>query len=761
MASAERRAHRAQHRRGALLPTIALWTALVASALPLLRVIDSGAWVTTALFGTAVVLAVGWGARRLLLAAVVVPLLELLTCVVFLTAAFLPTTGIFVVIPTSQTVVGAQSLLAQALDEIAVGAAPLSPTLALSFCLVAAIMLLSVAMDHVVLTARMPLLAGLALVAVSVIAQVIVPGDFSAGEFVFLAASILFLLWTETRRREKSRALQSISSTDGHATTARRHAGRGAAALAIGTVAVITALVVTPLLPAPVARTQASTGLAGTSINPTLRLGDDLRQPNDVDVLTFRTTLPTAPYLRAATLSTLDGAVWTPDEGGALALTPGSGVAAITAGGDIARTAGVTTIDIEALNSGLLPVPYPATDVTGLSGDWEARPEGGTVTAVASNTRGQSYAVTSEVPRPTREQIQASDAGGSGNDDLFTEMPSDIPSNIAQLASEVTAGAATDYDALIALQSWFRGSEFEYSLDAPVEEDFDGSGMVAVSKFLEVRSGYCVHFASAFASMARTLDMPSRIVVGYLPGVATTDVVGEQRVYQVSSSQLHAWPEVYFDGIGWVAFEPTKSLGTATVFSATPTNSTDTTEENAASAQPTAPSASPSTSNGRPADALDQNSAEAAGEGDALGSTIGILGLVVLLLAMPGLVAALRRGRRLHLAHRGDAHAAWAFVVDSAIDLGIAISASASPRAVAAHLRDSCDSALIGLNLLVPAIERAAYSPAGTAASSSGLADAAASVRDELRASASPVRRAFALAAPRSIVVRPAVEVAK
>ena len=100
-----------------------------------------------------------------------------------------------------------------------------------------------------------------------------------------------------------------------------------------------------------------------------------------------------------------------------------------------------------------------------------------------------------------------------------------------------------------------------------MEEGFDGSGTDAVAKFLEVREGYCIHFASAFALMARTLGMPSRIVVGYLPGTATTDAIDRDTVYAVSSSQLHAWPEVLFDGIGWVPFEPTNGLGVATAFS--------------------------------------------------------------------------------------------------------------------------------------------------------------------------------------------------
>src|SRR5699024_10931135 len=141
--------------------------------------------------------------------------------------------------------------------------------------------------------------------------------------------------------------------------------------------------------------------------------------------------------------------------------------------------------------------------------------------------------------------------------------PAELPAEIIRTALEVTADAETDYDRLIALQSWFRSS-FDYSLDTPVQEGFDGTGIDAVVEFLEVRSGYCIHFAGAFALMAQALYMPVRIVVGYLPGHATDDTRGDETIYVVTSDQMHAWPEVHFEGIGWVPFEPTASLGVPT-----------------------------------------------------------------------------------------------------------------------------------------------------------------------------------------------------
>jgi hypothetical protein len=56
--------------------------------------------------------------------------------------------------------------------------------------------------------------------------------------------------------------------------------------------------------------------------------------------------------------------------------------------------------------------------------------------------------------------------------------------------------------------------------------------------------------------MARTLGIPSRVAVGYTPGRLRAD-----GWYSVLGRNSHAWPEIWFDGIGWVKFEPTPQRG--------------------------------------------------------------------------------------------------------------------------------------------------------------------------------------------------------
>ena len=152
------------------------------------------------------------------------------------------------------------------------------------------------------------------------------------------------------------------------------------------------------------------------------------------------------------------------------------------------------------------------------------------------------------MPQPTLEQIRDRSAAAATSPRERSSCLRKSHRSWAALAAHVTAESTNDYDALVALQAWFRGPEFSYSLDAPVEDGFDGSGAEAVAQFLEKREGYCIHFASAFALMARTLGMPSRIVEGYLPGIATSDAVERETVYSVSSDQRHALAGSAFRG---------------------------------------------------------------------------------------------------------------------------------------------------------------------------------------------------------------------
>ncbi|MEO6116667.1 MAG: transglutaminase domain-containing protein, partial [Pseudolysinimonas sp.] len=209
-------------------------------------------------------------------------------------------------------------------------------------------------------------------------------------------------------------------------------------------------------------------------------------------------------------------------------------------------------------------------------------------------------------------------------------------------------------------------------------------------EFLQKKAGYCVHFASAMAVMARVLGIPSRVAVGFQPGQPTTKDGGT--IFNVSTHDLHAWPELYFQGIGWLRFEPTPSRGVLPSYSdpaavaQLPTGS----PSDAASATPTA-SANPSAAAGRdiPTDAANPAGNAAAGGFNATPLVLLILlGLLLAAGLAPAVGRTFVRWRRERAIARGRDAAtnAWAEVRDTARDHGWLAPETETAREFAARL---------------------------------------------------------------------------
>ncbi|MDR2168502.1 MAG: transglutaminase-like domain-containing protein [Clostridiales bacterium] len=131
----------------------------------------------------------------------------------------------------------------------------------------------------------------------------------------------------------------------------------------------------------------------------------------------------------------------------------------------------------------------------------------------------------------------------------YTLLPENFPARIGALAARITEDAITDLDRATMINEFLRTS-FGYTLtpgNTPEGRDF-------VDHFLfDLQEGYCVHFATAFVTMMRSLDIPARYVEGFF----VTGNYDEDGFMHVINRQGHAWGEVYFEGFGWFIFEPT------------------------------------------------------------------------------------------------------------------------------------------------------------------------------------------------------------
>ena len=138
---------------------------------------------------------------------------------------------------------------------------------------------------------------------------------------------------------------------------------------------------------------------------------------------------------------------------------------------------------------------------------------------------------------------------------FYTSKPM-VRDSVQNWVNTVTNAAASDYEKLKAIE--YALSTYEYTLDGGELPDYVRSEGDFLNYFLiERKSGYCVHYATAFCLLARYLGYPSRVIQGYKAELTT----GEAS--PVINSDGHTWPEVYFAGKGWIAFEPTPGFGTA------------------------------------------------------------------------------------------------------------------------------------------------------------------------------------------------------
>lgn len=611
--------------------------------------------------------------------------------VVGLTVFFAPGTALIGLIPTADTLEAFRDLEASGRDSIASQTTPADATTGIVYLLCVGIAIIAFAMDLFAHSLKLVAAAGIPLLAL-LLAPSFVRTELN-DPFLFALTAVAYL---------------------GMLLVTSRPVGRRTA-VGIGAAALVASLLVPIVLPRvdPGAAAEGTAGGVTTGVNPIITLGQDLRQGTATLALTYTSTEPGGLYLRLTALDDFTGTQWAPTstevipENDVAAIGPVPGLAE-----GVATRAATTQIAVAGILSRWLPLPYAPASITGLEGSWGWEPDALAVRTERANARGQEYTVESVQVTPSVEQLVAAGTTVAPGMERYLAVPDELPPVVATTAAEVAGQAASNYDKAVALQDFFRSGDFIYSEEAPVEEGFDGSGASVLGPFLESKTGYCVHFSSAMASMARTLGIPARVAVGFTPGDATT--VGESGPveYRVSTHNLHAWPELFFEGVGWVRFEPTPGRGTVPEFA--PLSEDDPTtpdvDESVPPAQPTpAPTSTSTAAPNLPDEPTDPTSAP-----DSAVQSINpawiVSAVALLLLLTPWGVRTIRRSRRMTAVDDGSAVAAWEELRDTADDLGLRPSDSWTPRYLALELAPALDDkSAAALARLRTAVERESY----------------------------------------------------
>ena len=165
---------------------------------------------------------------------------------------------------------------------------------------------------------------------------------------------------------------------------------------------------------------------------------------------------------------------------------------------------------------------------------------------------GESYRAIASMAVPLAGQLRVA---GDDYPEWVIERNLQLPDSITQrtkdLAQEITHGLETPYDKTVAITRWLRANiQYERVIEAPPPES------EPIDWFLfEYKIGFCNYYASAEVILLRSLGIPARMGAGYAHGKYNIS----EEVYEVNGEDSHAWPEVFFPGVGWVEFEPTVS----------------------------------------------------------------------------------------------------------------------------------------------------------------------------------------------------------
>jgi transglutaminase-like putative cysteine protease len=293
---------------------------------------------------------------------------------------------------------------------------------------------------------------------------------------------------------------------------------------------------------------------------------DALRDKHSSVVLTYSTTAPQRiqtgdpQYLRQYVFDTLTDSGWVANDPtiGAAEVTSIQAPPGLT--NPLVTEAMTTTIHAVGLTSPgsqptFLPVPYPPTSVNAPTGIWLTDPDFMVFSSGATTITGRTYTVDSLAVDPSGLQLSlATPPAINLSVDLALPRSYQL-SSLKDLARRITSGDTTEYAKVDALATWL-ADHGRYDTGAPGIKD--AASLVAFLS--KTPRGVCVQYAWAMTVLTRLLGIPARVVSGYTAGTLKS-----RDHYVVTTKDSHAWPEVYFQGYGWVRFEPTPAgQGTST-----------------------------------------------------------------------------------------------------------------------------------------------------------------------------------------------------
>ncbi|NRQ34203.1 DUF4129 domain-containing protein [Nonomuraea sp. NN258] len=730
--------------------SIAAGVATFAAAVLLYPLFEGGGWFWASLGAVLAVAAASLLCGRLTLPAWAAALVSVAALWIYLTASFASEEAWALFVPTKGSVAELIDLLGVGWKDIQRFAAPVPANEAVTFLTAGGVGLIALTVDLLAARIRRAALAGLPLLALAVVPVSILSEPIDWPAFILAALGFTSLLIADGRervghwgravlvRRTRTASARAEGSRDNADTSRLRLSGKR-----IGFAAIALAVLLPALLPSMEPVSLFTFGVGGTGSgkgnsisipNPIANLKGQLDLPERREVLTYTSSDDKPRYLRIYALDTFDGQQFGMSE-------PKGAPENKTENGPLPPATGLTSIPVKDVTTNVriseeierlsfLPLPYPPKQIQ-VDGDWRADVSTLMVFSTREEAAGLEYDVVTGEPQATPELLESLPQARNSIDPRFLRLPPNLPLEIRLLAERVTRGATSNYEAAVKLQEFFtKTGGFQYSLET------QGHSTSALQDFLiQSRVGYCEQFAASMAVLARIVGIPSRVAIGYTGGMKLTDR------WTVGTNDSHSWPELYFEGVGWLPFEPTPAgtlgQGSARVPAYTLPRPRTTGDTSVPTPGATSSAEEPLGPNNRPN--LRQLDREAQNGGAALPieeptpimAQVGIgAGVLLLILLIPAAVRLVTRSRRVRVlgwkvaepedeltarviaGRHPSVAAAWAELDDVLHDYGMTRQSSETPRALARRLTQQYEfdaDAAAAITAIASAVERVLF----------------------------------------------------
>jgi transglutaminase-like putative cysteine protease len=531
---------------------------LAASLFAFNQVFAGGDYPGPAILGMLVATGIAVGARRLGLGTLSSLAISFIGLAAYLSLVFQSSHTIWG-LPTPGSIEGIWRAVERAMDASRIDFAPVPVRTGYAILIVGAMWVAAAIGELATFRWRRPLVASILPVAIFSVSLVVGTGEGSSFYVITFLAALLTYWGLESSHRLRSWGRWVGAWT--HQKESEPRSLTGGLARKIGVSCIALAFVSPLFLPAlgdgllswrsgigP--GSGDGDGEAGGELNPWVSLKPTL--VDQTDEVLFIVEAGQAAYWRVATLEDFNGASW--DEA--------STTRQVSEGGAIGGPTGLLTnsttlrqtITIEGLRGVSLPAAIAPQNVVRLVDDGERDVTGigydqdsGAVRVDEDLEDEDVFEIDSMIVDPGFGELREAEPGSPGAHFLVAPQ---LTEQVQALRDGWVKDAKTPYEQLVALQENLRlDPGFEYNLEPeePQSDDYLHDFLI------RSKSGFCQQYASAFALLARSLGYPARVSVGFLPG----EQAASEEIFTVRGTDAHAWPEVYFENYGWIAFEPT------------------------------------------------------------------------------------------------------------------------------------------------------------------------------------------------------------